>query len=120
MALCDIIRRRDIPFAELRERRDDFAVLRAGYGAARMDTLEQYAGYAEQVGLVVDEVTDLTTETLPTLDKWRETSTQHHDEVIELIGKESYDTFVVSLDILEGFWRDGTLGYGLISASKPA
>ncbi|MCW2751925.1 MAG: hypothetical protein JWR83_3035, partial [Aeromicrobium sp.] len=21
--------------------------------------------------------------------------------------------------ILEGFWRDGTLGYGLLSASKP-
>lgn len=120
MALCDIIRRRDIPFAELRERREDFAVLRAGYGAARMDTLEQYAGYAESVGLVVDEVTDLTTETLPTLDKWRETSAQHRDEVIGLIGKESYDTFVVSLDILEGFWRDGTLGYGLISAAKPA
>ena len=30
VALCDLIRRRDIPFAELRERKDDFAILRAG------------------------------------------------------------------------------------------
>lgn len=120
MALCDLTRRRDIPFAELRERRGDFAILRSGFGAARMDTLDQYAGYAEQAGLVVDDVVDLTVETLPTLAKWRETSTQHRDEVIELMGRESYEAFVDSVEILEGFWTDGTLGYGLISASKPA
>lgn len=118
--LCDIIRRRDIGFKELRDRQKEFAVLRAAYGAARMDTLDQYAGYAAQAGLEVDTVVDITTETLPTLDRWRDTAAQHRDAVIELIGEESLDTFVESLDILEGFWRDGTLGYGLFSAVKPS
>lgn len=118
--LCDIIRRRDIPFKELRDRQREFAVLRAAYGAARMDTLDQYAGYAAQAGLEVDTVVDITTETLPTLDRWRATAAQHRDAVIELIGEESLDTFVESLDILDAFWRDGTLGYGLFSAVKPS
>ncbi|MCW2749091.1 MAG: hypothetical protein JWR83_201, partial [Aeromicrobium sp.] len=86
VALCDLIRRREIPFAELRERRGDFAVLRAGFGAARMDTLDQYVGYMESAGLVVDDVTDLTSETLATLDRWRGTAEEHRDAVIEMVG----------------------------------
>jgi cyclopropane fatty-acyl-phospholipid synthase-like methyltransferase len=119
IALCDIIRRRDIPFVELKERRDDFAVLRAAYGAARMDSLAMYAELMEEAGLVVDEVVDLTAETLLTLDRWRSTADEHREAVVQLLGQESLDTFEDSLGILEGFWRDGTLGYGLISAAKP-
>jgi 27-O-demethylrifamycin SV methyltransferase len=120
IALCDLIRRRDIPFAELKERRDDFAVLRAAFGAARMDTLAMYAELMEEAGLVVDQVVDITAETLPTLDRWRSTADEHREAVVQLLGQESLDTFEDSLGILEGFWRDGTLGYGLISAAKPA
>lgn len=120
VALCDLVRRREIPFHELRDRQDDFAVLRAAFGSARMDTLDQYIGYAEMAGLLVDQAVDLTRETLPTLDRWRSTSATHRAAVTELIGGESFDTFVASLDILEDFWRDGTLGYGLLSATKPA
>lgn len=120
IALCDIIRRREIGFAELKERRHEFAVLRSAYGAARMDSLEIYSGLMADAGLVVDEVVDITRETLPTLDRWRATAAEHRDAVIGLIGQESLDTFEESLDILQAFWQDGTLGYGLISASKPA
>lgn len=119
VALCDLIRRREIPFTELRERKDDFAILRAAFGAARMDTLDQYVGYMETAGLVVDEVVDITTETLPTLDRWRATADQHRQAVTDILGEPSLEAFEASLGILEGFWRDGTLGYGLISASKP-
>lgn len=120
VALCDLIRRRDIPFAELRERKDDFAILRAAFGAARMDTLDQYVGYMDKAGLVVDDVVDITTETLPTLDRWRATAEEHRDAVTDILGEPSLKAFEASLGILEGFWRDGTLGYGLISATKPA
>jgi 27-O-demethylrifamycin SV methyltransferase len=120
IALCDIIRRREIPFQELKERREDFVILRAAYGAARMDTLDQYSELMEEAGLVVDQVVDITDETLPTLDRWRATADEHRDAVIQLLGEESLATFEDSLGILEGFWRDGTLGYGLISAAKPA
>ena len=120
IALCDIIRRREIPFQELKERRDDFAVLRAAFGAARMDTLDQYTELMQDAGLTVDQVVDITDETLPTLDRWRATAAEHRDAVVQLLGEESLTTFEESLGILESFWRDGTLGYGLISAAKPA
>lgn len=118
--LCDIIRRREIPFLELRDRREEFAVLRAAYGAARMDTLEQYTELAETAGLVIDRADDLTTETLPTLGHWQANVDRHRDRVTELLGAESVATFERSLGILEKFWRDGTLGYGLIAAAKPS
>jgi 27-O-demethylrifamycin SV methyltransferase len=119
IALCDLIRRREIPFQELKERREDFAILRAAFGAARMDSLDQYAGLMQEAGLVVDQVVDITDETMPTLDRWRATADEHRDAVVQLLGEESLATFEDSLGILEGFWRDGTLGYGLISATKP-
>lgn len=118
--LCDIIRRREIPFLELRDRREEFAVLRSAFGAARMDSLDEYVGYAEQEGLQPDDVIDLTSETLPTFDRWQDNVNTHRDRVNEILGPESVDAFERSLVILRDFWRDGTLGYGLVSAVKPA
>jgi len=120
LVLCDVIRRREIPFLELRDRREEFAVLRAAFGAARMDPLADYAAYAEKAGLTPDEVVDITAETLPTFDRWQQNVTDHRDEVNRILGKDSVDTFERSLDILRNFWQDGTLGYGLISADLPA
>ncbi len=117
--LCDIIRRREVPFLELRERQADFAILRAAFGAARMDPLDSYVEYAQNAGLVVDDVVDLTTATLPTFDRWRATASEHREAVAAILGEEGVGTFEASLGILEDFWRDGTLGYGLLSAAKP-
>ena len=57
--------------------------------------------------------------TLPTFDRWRANADAHHDAVVELIGTSGRDAFVRSCDILEAFWRDGTFGYGLVSATRP-
>jgi len=118
--LCDIIRRREIPFLELRDRKDEFAILRAAYGAARMDLLQHYVELAEAAGLEVDRADDLTTETLPTFAHWQANLDAHRAEVVEILGSQGVDDFEASLPILEAFWRDGTLGYGLMSAVKPA
>lgn len=120
VVLCDIIRRRDIPFQELRARQSDFAVLRSAYGAARMDTLDEYVGHFDTSGLAVDDVVDLTTETLPTFGHWRARAEQHRAAVTDILGAESLETFERSLTILEDFWHDGTLGYGLVSAARPS
>lgn len=118
-ALCDIIRRREIPFLELRDRRDDFAILRAAFGAARMDPLDSYVALLEEAGLVVDETTDLTEPTRPTFARWQDNVDRNRDAVVGILGEESVAAFEASLTILDGLWQDGTLGYGLVSASKP-
>lgn len=120
LILCDIIRRREIGFLELRERREEFAVLRAGFGAARMDPLETYAAHASAHGLEVDVQLDISKETRPTFAAWRANGALHHDEVVDLIGAEGLDVFLRSLDILESLWDDETLGYGIFAARRPA
>ncbi|MCW2768975.1 MAG: hypothetical protein JWR27_408 [Aeromicrobium sp.] len=118
LVLCDLVRWREIPFSEVRERRVDFAVLREAFGDAHFQSLDDYAALAAAHGLVVDRSDDLTAATLPTFDRWRANAATHHDEVVELIGVQGHEAFVRSCDILEAFWRDGTFGYGLISATK--
>ncbi|TNM44136.1 methyltransferase domain-containing protein [Nocardioides albidus] len=118
LVLCDIIRRREIGFLELRERREEFAVLRAAFGAARMDPLSAYAEHAARHGLTVDVETDISAETRPTFAAWRANAERHHDAVVDLIGADELDVFVRSLAILEGLWDDKTLGYGIFSARR--
>ncbi len=119
LVLCDLVRWREIAFREVRERRDDFAVLREAFGDAHFESLDGFGALATQHGLVVDRSDDLTATTLPTFDRWRANADAHHDAVVELIGAAGRDAFVRSCDILEAFWRDGTFGYGLVSATKP-
>ena len=120
LVLCDIIRRREIPFQEVRARREDLATLRTAFGPSRMEPLDYYASTAAAHGLVVDRADDLTEATLPTFDRWRRNAEVHHDEVLRLLGPDGLDAFVRSTDILEAFWQDNTFGYGLLSAAKGA
>jgi 27-O-demethylrifamycin SV methyltransferase len=118
LVLCDITRQREIPFQEVLRRRLEFATLRDAFGEARMEPLGYYAELAQRSGLDVQELRDLTQRTLPTFDRWRANAAEHDAEVRVALGADGLDAFVRSCDILEGFWRDGTLGYGLISAVK--
>jgi 27-O-demethylrifamycin SV methyltransferase len=118
LVLCDLVRWREIAFQEVRERRVDFAVLREAFGDAHFRTLDDYAALATTHGLVIDRVDDLTAATLPTFDRWRANAARHADAVTGLIGVEGHAAFVRSCDILEELWRDGTFGYGLLSATK--
>lgn len=120
MVLCDLVRRREIPFLELRSRRREFAVLRAAFGAARMDPLSSYASLATSHGLEVDLERDLTAETRPTFARWLANTEAHRAEVTGILGEQSVAEFEESCRILEAFWDDGTLGYGILAAGKPA
>lgn len=118
IVLCDLISWRSIPFLEVRERRVDFATLRAAFGDAHFESLAFYAETMESNGLVVDRVDDLTAATLPTFDRWRSNAEMHSEAVTKLIGADGLRSFVRSCDLLEEFWNDRTFGYGIISAVK--
>ncbi len=118
LVLCDIIRRREIPFAELRARRADFVTLRTAFGDARMDPLSRYVELAGECGLVVEAAEDLTRQTLPTFDRWRRNLAAHREEVLPPLGQDGIDAFERSTEILERFWQDETFGYGLLAAVR--
>jgi 27-O-demethylrifamycin SV methyltransferase len=118
LVLCDVIRKRDIPFLEVRARRAEFAMLRRAFGDAHMEPLDDYATTLAGLGLTVTDATDITQPTLPTLAAWRDNAARHEDAVRQLLGDEALHDLVGSTRILEDFWRDETLGYGILSAIK--
>ena len=118
MALCDIIRKRDIPFLEVRHRREDFALLRRAFGDAHMVPLEEYASSLAACGMTITDATDISLPTQPTFDAWRANVDTHEDRLHELIGDEAITDFVESTHVLEAFWKDETLGYGILAAVK--
>ena len=119
LVLCDIVLRRELDLAEVRRLRRPLGLLRVVYGDARMEPLAEYRRLAERSGLVVDTETDLTPPTRPTFGRWRENARRHRDRLVELMGEDGLGEFVESTTVLEGFWDDGTLGYGLLAAAKP-
>jgi 27-O-demethylrifamycin SV methyltransferase len=118
LVLCDIVRRREIPFAEVRERRVDLALLRAVFGDAHMEPLDSYASTLEELGMAVTESSDITGPTLPTFAAWRARVDEHRSTLGELIGAPAVDDFVQATNVLESLWLDGTLGYGILAAVK--
>jgi 27-O-demethylrifamycin SV methyltransferase len=120
LVLCDIVRKREIPFREVRERREDFAVLRAGFGDAHMEPLDTYTSILDTLGLTTTESKDISAETLPTFAAWRANVEAHRTAVGELLGQRGVDDFVRATQILESFWHDETLGYGILAARKPS
>jgi 27-O-demethylrifamycin SV methyltransferase len=118
MVLCDITLQRELDFMEVRRLRQEFSLLRAVFGDAHMLPLAQYAAMAADYGLEVKREIDLTSATLPTFDRWRANARRNRDDVIALVGERYLDDFVKAADVLEAFWRDGTLGYGLIAAGR--
>jgi 27-O-demethylrifamycin SV methyltransferase len=118
LVLCDIIRKRTITFAEVRERRKDFATLRAVFGDAHMEPLEAYTTELEQLGMTVTDSSDITQPTLPTFAAWRAGVDAHEPALRDLLGPQGVEDFVEATTILESFWLDETLGYGILAALK--
>jgi 27-O-demethylrifamycin SV methyltransferase len=118
IALCDITRKREIPFLEVRRRRDDFALLRRAFGDAHMEPLEEYASALAAFGMTITDATDISLPTQPTFAAWRANVDTHEDRLHELIGDEGVNDFVESTHVLEAFWKDETLGYGILAAVK--
>ena len=119
LALCDIVLRQPMPFAEVRRLAEPLGLLRDVFGDARMETLEHYASLAASQGLAVDRQVDLSAQTRPTFGHWRRNAERHRDEVIAAIGEEDVEKFVRATEVLERFWDEGRLGYALLGAAKP-
>ena len=108
-----------MPFEEVRRLREPLRLLRDVFGDARMEPLDQYLVMAERHGLAVEVETDLTDATRPTFTRWRENAERYRLEVVASLGFSDWVRFVQACDVLEAFWDDGTLGYGLLVAQRP-
>lgn len=118
IALCDIILRRPMDLAEVRRLREPLGLLRRVFGDARMEPIARYHQWFREQGIQPDLELDLTDESRPTFDHWRQNAVEHEADVQKLIGEHDLAEFVNACEVLDGFWADGTLGYGLIAGTK--
>lgn len=118
LALCDLVRHREITFDEVRQRREDYVTLRSAFGDAHFETLDFHIAALHEQGLEVELARDLTAETMPTFDRWRDNARRHAKQLTGLLGPDDLAAFERSCDLLADFWRDGTFGYAIVAATK--
>ncbi len=117
LVMCDIVFNRSMDLREVKQLLTPLSLLREVFGDARMEPVAEYVRLAEDAGLQVGVTTDLTEATRPTFDRWRVNARTHQAAVVDLTDEEYWEKFLRACDVLEEFWNDGTLGYGLITAS---
>ncbi|WP_159930979.1 cyclopropane-fatty-acyl-phospholipid synthase family protein [Oceanicoccus sp. KOV_DT_Chl] len=119
LVLCDIILHQTLALETVIQYRDEFLLLRDAFGRARMATMEFYNDQFACNKMSVLHSENISFQTQPTFSCWRENAYIHKDKVIKLIGEEGWNQFVESCDVLEKFWAEQILGYGIIAAIKP-
>lgn len=120
LVLCDLVIKQPFTLEEIFARRTDLRCLDRAFGRAKMERLTDYAAWAEAAGLVVDQTVDWTAPTRPTLRAWAENATRHEAELVDLIGAKGVADLRRACTVLLDFWDTDRMGYGLLSAHKPA
>lgn len=120
LVMCDVMLTRPLELRDLRRLHNVLQTLRATFGDATMSTRAQYAEAAVDAGLSVVEEVDLTTEVLPTYERWRERARADRDRVVALINETGLDAFLKGCDAMQSLFRRDIVCYGLIAADKPS
>jgi 27-O-demethylrifamycin SV methyltransferase len=113
VAVADIISRVPLTKVEVVKHRDEFSLLHRVFGRAKMEMLKVYQSAAEEVGLRVELLEDISDKTFPTFECWRHNAVGNKDAVIQLLGERMWHDFLSACDVLEWFWTKGWLGYGI-------
>lgn len=119
LMLCDLMLQRKLSLMQVIEYRDQFLLLKESFGRARMETLAFYGEQMQANGLVVEHSRDISGQTFPTFDRWRENAQHRRDQVTGHIGEQAWRQFRDSCDVLTDFWQAHIMGYGIICAVKP-
>jgi 27-O-demethylrifamycin SV methyltransferase len=118
VALSDIMLRSPLPMIEVVRHREEFLLLHRVFGRAKMEPLETYQSFAEESGLRVDVLEDVSVNTSATFGCWRRNAVACRDEVIKLVGETKWREFLAACDVLERFWKQGWLGYGMLAGMR--
>jgi 27-O-demethylrifamycin SV methyltransferase len=118
LVLCDVILHRDLTWSEVLSRAKDFVHFHNAFGRAKTETLDTYRRFAEQAGLRVAELTDLSDRMFPTFAHWRRNLETNGAQIHGALGDEGMEHFRASCEVLPAFWEQRILGYGLVVAVK--
>jgi 27-O-demethylrifamycin SV methyltransferase len=118
MLLCDLVLRRELTPPDLFSYRKEFTVLEKTFGKAKMATLEFYKEKMVERGFSEVEVFDISKQAQPTLEAWKSNLLSFEDRIVEAVGRQYVDEFMLACDITEGFIDQGLFGYGMAKGVK--
>ena len=119
LVLCDLFLKRDLGLVEIYDLREELTMLESAFGKAKMSTMPYYRQCLEESGFADIEVHDVSEQVKPTLAAWKENIALHRTRHENLLPPGAIDDFVTTCDILQRFFDDGVMGYGLLRAVKP-
>lgn len=118
LVLCDIVVRNTIPVLYLARNLSEFENLNTVFGKQHVEHLNAYRECAENTGLTVLRMDDISAAVFPTMEHWRRNAELHRGELQELVGEEYLDRFLRACRFLERLWNEEKLGYGMMLARR--
>jgi hypothetical protein len=88
------------------------------FGKAKTETLEYYQKGLLEAGFREVKTIDVSENVFPTFDLLRKSTIRKFDKLSQYITKEKIDEFLLACDIVEQFYENNILGYGLVKAEK--
>lgn len=120
LVLCDLLMM--LPIQRLlwhfmTNARRDMQVLKT-FGPAALISLGTYCNVLIEAGFREVTVIDITQQTLPTMRSWKENALRSDNGETHTFSLEDVRQFAYGCEILEDFFNNGVLGYGMLRAMK--
>ena len=119
LVLCDLFLKRELSVVDIYNLKDELSLLEGSFGKAKMSTMPYYVDCLAQTGFDEIEVLDVTSQAKPTLAAWKQNVGIHREQIRQHLSPSAVDDFVMTCDIIENFFNQGLMGYGMIRAVRP-
>ncbi|RJP80129.1 MAG: methyltransferase domain-containing protein [Desulfobacteraceae bacterium] len=118
LLLCDLILVNDFTFADLVKYKSELEILEKSFGKAKMETLDYYKQALQEAGFSGIKTIDISEKVMPTPRHWKTNMLRNKSKILNCIEMKQYENLLRSCDIIDAFFKNHILGYGLISAAK--
>ena len=116
--LCDMILKKEMNELDIVKYHRKISVMENVFGKAKTETLEYYQKGLLEAGFKEVKTIDVSENVFPTFDLLRKSTIRKFDKLSQYITKEKIDEFLLACDIVEQFYENNILGYGLVKAEK--
>jgi 27-O-demethylrifamycin SV methyltransferase len=118
LLLCDMITKREFSAIDILRQGKEIATLEKTFGKAKTETLDYYQQTLEYAGFSNIETLDVSPNIYPTMQQWRQNIHQHYTQLASCMSDTQIQGFLESCEILETFYHEETLGYGVVHGLK--
>jgi ubiquinone/menaquinone biosynthesis C-methylase UbiE len=116
--LCDQIKIKPMPPAEIYKNGKRIEALQTAFGNAQTVTLDDYAKLMENAGFQNIEKIDVSEKVKKSPAAWKKNAILHQTQILKNISQNSFDQFIIACETLEDFMLKGFLGYCIIKGEK--